>query len=125
MDNSGAWKTCYHILHYRAKGGGNKVEYGGVYMIWKIVKQMEKKVYSFNYVLPRTYNYLNSKYITIVATSGVKLTIKYVLPDNSKEKGNNKVPSYPLILVNFETAFAITVDKNRINPSGAIEDRFI
>ena len=35
MGKSGSCNTWHRIPCARAKGGGNKVEYGGLYMIWK------------------------------------------------------------------------------------------
>ena len=83
------------------------------------------RIYCFVYVPPRPYKYLKFQYIKILAGPGAKLAPKYVLKGNSKYKVSKKTPSYPLIMDNFQTSLAITVDKNRRNPSRVIVDRLI
>ena len=79
----------------------------------------------FNYGPPIPQKYLNPQDRTIVASPGMKLAPKFVLPEHSKEKAVKKPPQYVLIMNNSETLLATTVDKSRGNTSRAIMDRFI
>ena len=42
MGNSSAWGKWHIAIFDKTKGGGNKVEYGGLYMMWKTVTKVEQ-----------------------------------------------------------------------------------